>query len=743
MVFKQVKQTSNNPPSVSIESAPACHCISLNSTYYSFKLNTTAPPKSTASLASLSTGSASNLPLEPSNYATEPKEEYSRATRPDHRRENSDYFTAAWISPTSSATCSERRLSSQDAGAFDTIDRDLPNHGIHSQASFRLPESDSVFTKFTPRSRHSYDEDSDLDDNNFLDLTSKRVCQYLSDQSRIDQSNSVSGDDHSVDTQSVLSFRTAINQRDEVAAKSLGLGDVNLEESGVFPQILSPDSASTITFPDKNPSTSEYVAQWLFWNSQNQSIQAARSHTTPEPLLTSKVSDSTSSVVDQSDPSPIPMETTTTEPGENQPEVMLEPNFNPSNRNASAPVMKPLPPPPFFPDSDSRHDEQTALSAPKQPNASPASKGQLIKGRSASEYSTPVPRKRLLWHKRTCFVSFPTDDPRTNVLTEEEVQGRLANWESLGYNTKGWDLPEDTGNDSGSAPSVSRVPFPDPDECAKEWRHNRTSRVSFPDRSQWELYVRGRQEEKLRALGVGLGTNFSSQSENSAVKVSLPNQHGPMGPQQIQLPSARIAPRSSPLQTPSIVGPHNAPFPPALAGGSSPNKKGYPSLANHAPTPFGIPSPGGSRYVTAPTRKNTVGSPMFEHDQAHPFPYNAPPYQPQSVPRFSPSAPAFYKPLPTSGVLERPTSSTHNMHQFNPMYAHNGRHNTESLHRLSTGQSPGGFNIGEQSNQMRMIQPHDQLTPKLRGETELGLSNGPGANPRILSPTPHSNPRPR
>lgn len=740
----QVGLSSNHTPSRLFE-RPGCDSISLDSNTYSSKLTNTAPPETSASsLASLSVGSASNILLDPLGYAVDSKGECDRPTRPAHRRENSEYFTAAWISPVSSAACSERSLSpTRDAGLVSAVD-------CHTSVSVDTPiESNSAFAKSRKHPRHNHDEDGDFSQRNSLEFTRERINQFPSDRPRTQWSNSLIEDDSSVDTQSVLSFRTAITQREEDRSKPLGLGKV----TGIPTGVSSLNDASLGALHEKRPTTSEYITQWLSLNSQDIESQNCQPYTSDDGVLISGAADNSCPAVDDRDRLTVPMETTMTESGESQPLVTVQPKLNPSDRSTSAPIMKPLPPPPFSPEGDSQqHDEQNALSPSKASNVSLISKDQPTKGRSVSEASTPGPRRRLVWRKRTCFVSFPTEDPRINIMTEEEIKNRLAYWQSLGYSTKGWDLPGEHGGDSPDVPSLSRAPFPDPDECNREWKQNRSSRVCFPDKSQWEVYVRGLQEEKLRALGVGLGSSFS-QSDNNAAKVSSPNQYGPLG-QQFRVPSARIASRSSPLQPPAILGPHHAPYPPTLAGVTGHPKKSYTSLANHAPGPFAVPGGGGTRYVTAPTRKNTIGSPFYENDQTHPFPFNAP-YQPQSLPqslplplppslpRLSPSSPAFYQGSPSPGALERPTSAAHNMQPFNPFYLANDGHDANSVHHAPFGPSPGGFNIGEQPNQVRSIYPQDQLTPMPRVEPEPELSKGADAKSPLLSPSPRPNPHPR
>lgn len=119
------------------------------------------------------------------------------------------------------------------------------------------------------------------------------------------------------------------------------------------------------------------------------------------------------------------------------------------------------------------------------------------------------PKKRVLWHGKACIIALPLDGGRMDSVEKvyfkpEDVRRRLENWESEGYDTRGFRLSSEISSDTQISEGQSRRIYPDQQEIYQE-RRDRLYRVSIPDRRAWEAHVSRLNEEKLRALGVSFG----------------------------------------------------------------------------------------------------------------------------------------------------------------------------------------------------------------------------------------------
>lgn len=160
-------------------------------------------------------------------------------------------------------------------------------------------------------------------------------------------------------------------------------------------------------------------------------------------------------------------------------------------------------------------------------------------------------RKRVPWRGKTCIISLPITSSSAGsqgykYLKPREVEKIVHKSRGQGYDTGGFRLGPEYGTDQDTPDyqAQSRAPFPDPEVIFSE-RATRLFRVRIPDQAQWNSYVDGLKEAKLRALGV-TSSNEESQSHDSPVVPSL-NSH--------PVPQASSLPIS-----PSFVRPHSTGF---------------------------------------------------------------------------------------------------------------------------------------------------------------------------------------
>ncbi|KAL8819283.1 MAG: hypothetical protein Q9223_002249 [Gallowayella weberi] len=164
---------------------------------------------------------------------------------------------------------------------------------------------------------------------------------------------------------------------------------------------------------------------------------------------------------------------------------------------------------------------------------------------SSSMSSAQKIKKRVPWRGKTCIISLPNSPSRTEFERHGRRSSRL---------------------DPAGPEARTRPLFPDPEEIRSE-RANRRFRIRLPDNVQWDLYAKGLQEAKLRALGVSSGDE-SLQAQKSPVAAPLcrhPPSHSsslPVSPS--YAPSRSTGPHSiqaysDPLQYQDAPGSHGSP----------------------------------------------------------------------------------------------------------------------------------------------------------------------------------------
>ena len=134
------------------------------------------------------------------------------------------------------------------------------------------------------------------------------------------------------------------------------------------------------------------------------------------------------------------------------------------------------------------------------------------------------PKKRVPWRGKTCIIALPLDEghgeqmPKDRYLSRDAVAERLHQWESNGYDVRGFGVSP-LSSDTSISPfseAQTRVPYPDTEDEQLE-RKGGQYRVRIPDRREWEAYVNRLKEDKLRALGVSFGDEEPSRRESPAV----------------------------------------------------------------------------------------------------------------------------------------------------------------------------------------------------------------------------------
>ncbi|KAK4940647.1 hypothetical protein LTR10_019277 [Elasticomyces elasticus] len=123
--------------------------------------------------------------------------------------------------------------------------------------------------------------------------------------------------------------------------------------------------------------------------------------------------------------------------------------------------------------------------------------------RPASLQSYQRLKKKVMWKGKACVIALPLTDRETAglppPLSPQDVQKRITEWISAGYNVNGFELAEDA---------------PDPSEMQAE-RRMRDYHVRIPDQNEWDAWVNYLKEEKLRALGVSPSISEAPPSTRS------------------------------------------------------------------------------------------------------------------------------------------------------------------------------------------------------------------------------------
>ncbi|RDW62012.1 hypothetical protein BP6252_11445 [Coleophoma cylindrospora] len=170
--------------------------------------------------------------------------------------------------------------------------------------------------------------------------------------------------------------------------------------------------------------------------------------------------------------------------------------------------------------------EMDLLSSPSRVNQRPPPpppKDEAPEWRAAAmpvPFNPPVPtlspapapprlKKKVPWKGKNIMVLLPLDEERgkrgkaPTPMREKDVVAMLKDWEQLGYDTTGFNISHDHDTEVGYE-GQSRSVWPNAEDVLQE-RAQRSFRVSIPNRSEWDAYVRELSEAKLRALGVTLG----------------------------------------------------------------------------------------------------------------------------------------------------------------------------------------------------------------------------------------------
>ncbi|KAH7054543.1 hypothetical protein B0J12DRAFT_570585 [Macrophomina phaseolina] len=216
------------------------------------------------------------------------------------------------------------------------------------------------------------------------------------------------------------------------------------------------------------------------------------------------------------------------------------------------------------------------------------------------------PKKRVLWKNRNIVIQIPYDLQRgkeggpPRPLSLEEVEERLKGYQAAGFNVDGFDTSDENGIVSHGL-SQNREIWPDPSEEIERWQATHETRVSIPDKAEWDRYVAFLTEQKLAALGVTLAAE--EEVVDNPMSRSASAQQFPAG--------AGLA-FSPPPQSMSVGGQAfgsfniNAPF--TLPSGPSPGIPGHMSRTSIASpiSPFGPQRPSGhlSRHSTFTSPSN-------------------------------------------------------------------------------------------------------------------------------------------
>lgn len=256
----------------------------------------------------------------------------------------------------------------------------------------------------------------------------------------------------------------------------------------------------------------------------------------------------------------------------------------------NASLDKPLPLPPSF--------ERTVSEAPVV-NVAPRTPDLSTNDERPSQPSVgsvQKPKKRVVWRGKACIIALPVDDTRgqedgeMRLLAHADVEERLRDWETKGYDTRGFGL-SNSGNSfyNSEAEGQTRSLYPDPGDINRECKMG-VYRVSIPDRREWEAYVEFLKEEKLRALGVSFGDD-----DLSTGKPPVPAAMSRQSSRYPSLPLSPPVPGSSAASNHTIH--HTNPFSPAFM----PSTNGTSQVGSLA-SPGSQPAGYGNLHVSSQSR---------------------------------------------------------------------------------------------------------------------------------------------
>lgn len=467
----------------------------------------------------------------------------TRESSPDKRAESNSYYTTAWGSPY--AVGSPRRLSwtLSEYADFGPESRASTPDSTRSHSSRAAAANNDFLRPSAPKTSHSRqllhsrgpsrsprNESSDgRRGRSIKDFTKDWINQFLSGQPRTERSNWLS-DDSGSDTPSFLTAENYFN--DDPSDGWLGLKGSNREED-----------------PLKTPKLSDFVGRSKTAGAGEKRVgrQRIKDHH-HERSDTLRQEDFWGFAFDK-DPLPTSMS-----------EI----------KDRQSAGEKPLPPVP--PSNAVDEEAPIGTSSPK------ATRRPALENGSAP--LLPRPKKKIVWRGKACIIALPLKDKRGSeesgyhLLTAEEVEQRLKNWEDEGYDIHGFSIytPEDPSV-AGALGGLSRPPFPDPVESLEEWRAGKYA-ISFPDKAEWDAYVNFLQEEKLRALGVFLGDGDAPPSVSPVSAAAMSQVAPPPFPGLIASPPIPTASAgSNPLAT-------THPFSPAFNQSASASTGGIGSLAS-------------------------------------------------------------------------------------------------------------------------------------------------------------------
>ncbi|RPA97677.1 hypothetical protein L873DRAFT_1790829 [Choiromyces venosus 120613-1] len=233
-----------------------------------------------------------------------------------------------------------------------------------------------------------------------------------------------------------------------------------------------------------------------------------------------------------------------------------------------------------------------------------------------SRTQSPNPRLTKRWNGKTVVIQIPSDTPwgveggRPMPLTRKEVENKMKEWESKGY-----DLQLAGGQCRDVFPSETQGKFEGCDVI-----------VSIPDRRDWQAYVEALREEKLRALGVLLDDEPSSAVSGGRGQTPLSHQ----SPAQYNANN----PFSPPAPTTSAMSGANgniSHFSPSMMAASV--TPGYSPA--HMPSPMGVSASMHNPHLSfhMPRQSMSMSNSPMEHSEWGPPSYSMfPPPPPQSQP---------------------------------------------------------------------------------------------------------------
>ncbi|OMP88166.1 hypothetical protein BK809_0002923 [Diplodia seriata] len=397
------------------------------------------------------------------------------------------------------------------------------------------------------------------------------------------------------------------------------------------------------------------------------------------------------------------------------------------------------PPPPKAPSkAPSPFNDAPPPPPPKvaQPAPAPAHSHAPVK---AAELPVKRPKKRVLWKNRNIVIQIPYDRERgkeggpPRPLTREEVEGRLKQFEEAGLSVHGFDTSDENGFIS-SGLAQNREIWPDPADDTHQWRTTHTTRVSIPDRAEWDRYVAFLTEQKLAALGVTLSAPEEEIVENPMSRSASAQQFAG-GPGLAFSPP----PQSISVGTQGFSN-FSAPF--SLPSGPSPGIPGHMSRTSIASpiSPFGPQRPTGHLH-----RHSTFASPSLPQQPTPPLAGFSPSLFMAQNGGTRGASPAIPTSAPGQDMMS-PVSPFTNNAQIHAQYPFPSSTDTFSQMHQQQQQLQHQL-LQQQQQQILNNRPHltleelpeEEAEEEIRPQTPAQTNNGP--SPNIVVPTPRGSHR--